>query len=259
MFTAIWSARGYLLLAILTFVVFLLIYTPIHFVWRFVEPIVPKGQVALDQISGTVLHGSARISIANSDSFKTQWQLNPLSLLGGNLAANIDVDNPRLRINADVVASGIITGSITSVSLSNLDGYLNSQILLPYLRPLNADLQGEFELSDIGVTANPQNGQFSEATGRVLYSGGEVTAQLQRQRDTIKLPLMVGELSMDNETAIMMVSDESDNALGKLYMQPDGWGGVSVLKRALDATAQPWPDQAATADTVVFEVSHKIL
>jgi general secretion pathway protein N len=47
--------------------------------------------------------------------------------------------------------------------------------------------------------------------------------------------------------------------LGQMYIQPDGWGGVSVLRRAVDIAGQEWPDKQADADTVIFEVSQKFL
>ena len=71
--------------------------------------------------------------------------------------------------------------------------------------------------------------------------------------------MLIADVVTEGDRFLVPVKTEEGQPLGELFLQNDGWGGVSVLKRALDVVGQPWPDKQATADTVVFEVSQKIL
>ena len=70
---------------------------------------------------------------------------------------------------------------------------------------------------------------------------------------------MVPTVATAGDKFVVPVTTEDGEPIGQLFLQKDGWGGVSVLKRALDIAGQPWPDKQGTPDTVVFEVSQKIL
>ena len=70
--------------------------------------------------------------------------------------------------------------------------------------------------------------------------------------------MVLGNIAMEGNKAVITATTTDNKELLQAYMQPDGWGGVAVRRRFIDALGQEWPNKAEE-DTVIFEVSHKIL
>jgi general secretion pathway protein N len=111
-------------------------------------------------------------------------------------------------------------------------------------------LNGEFDLV---------SKQVLSLAGRLIYSGGNVQFPVQRNQVDALLPMLIGEMGMEDDTAVMNVKTPEGKDIARVFLQADGWGGASMRKRAVDLVGQQWPDKQATEDTVIFEVSHKIL
>ena len=95
-------------------------------------------------------------------------------------------------------------------------------------------------------------------SGRLTYSGGNISLLVDNKPVSSELPALIGWLSMDGERAIVDVLTMEDDSLLQGYLQPDGWAGLSLKRRFLDVIGQQWPAQAE-ADTVIFEVSQKVM
>ena len=108
-------------------------------------------------------------------------------------------------------------------------------------------------------TIDIANRKVSDATGQLVYSGGQLRARVERQSVDTELPMLVANLMMEGDKLVVPVATAEGDPLGQLFMQPDGWGGMTVLRRAVDIAGQSWPDKQAEPDTVIFEVSQKFL
>ena len=92
-----------------------------------------------------------------------------------------------------------------------------------------------------------------------MYSGGQLRARVERQSIDTELPMLLANIVMDGPKVTVPVATADGEPLGQLFLQEDGWGGMTVLRRAVDIAGQSWPDKQADADTVIFEVSQKFL
>src|SRR5690554_7246293 len=79
-----WQARWYILLGLITFLVTLALTTPLHFIWRYLEPQIGGLPVEVSQIRGTIWQGRAQLKIQQLPvlgPIDSQWQLQFLPLL----------------------------------------------------------------------------------------------------------------------------------------------------------------------------------
>ena len=54
MLQSIWAARWYLLLGILTFLIVLVVNTPLHFIWQYAEPALGRMPIRIQSPTGTL-------------------------------------------------------------------------------------------------------------------------------------------------------------------------------------------------------------
>lgn len=259
MLKSLWAGRWYWALGLLCFVLFLLVTVPVHFAWKQIKPVIGRLPVVIENPTGSLWQGEASFTTAQLGKADLSWQLSPLGLLVGQAGIQFDLEADSLSVEGQLLASGIYTGEVSNLELKETKAFLDSKILVPYLRPQRITLEGEFELSDLNLSIDVENRVFHELSGQLVFAGGEANVPGQRGQEQLTLPIMVAELGMQAERVQIPVSTIEGEPLGQIYLQPDGWGGVSVLKRSFDVVGQVWPDKQADADTVVFEVSQKVL
>ncbi|WP_221800812.1 type II secretion system protein N [Oceanobacter mangrovi] len=253
MLSAIWSARWYLLLGLLSLLVFLVITVPLHFVWHYAEPQLKGLPVKVESVAGTLWDGRFQLSDRMVGTLDGEWQLQPLALLGGALVADIKVEGRDLRGSGELTASP--SGEL---QIHDFDGYVDSALLQPLLRRQKVSLNGELEISALSLSGNLQTRQLADIAGRLVYSGGKTEFPVDRKTINADVPMLVGNLGMDKDKAVLDVVTTDGANLATGFLQPDGWAGVSVRRRFVDVLGQQWPNKA-TEDTVIFEVSRKIL
>jgi general secretion pathway protein N len=260
MLRAVWAAKWYLILGLLTFTFVLVVTTPIHFVWRYVEPMLGNDMpVQLQQPVGTLWNGSLVINSPYTGPVKTEWMLSPLPLVLGQVELTLNANGENLRLDGLSEVSGVFSGTPERVTLTDVNGYLDSDVLKAFLMQQRTVLDGQFELSGLNADVSIAQRQVLNASGQLTYSGGELKARVQNQSIATELPMLVATMQMDGDKVVVPVVTADGDPLGQMYIQPDGWGGVSVLRRAVDIAGQEWPDKQADADTVIFEVSQKFL
>ena len=256
MFKAIWAARWYLLLGLLTFIFVLAINTPLHFVWGFVEPKVQRLPVKIGHISGTLWDGNVTLTVPQMRALgelDAHWTLSPLSLLTGTAAVNLDISGQGLRLNADAEL-----GMGQQVVINDASGYLESAVIAHLLKPNRISVAGNFELGQLHGEMNLAERSFAGFAGRIVFSGGAVSVPVDNKAVEANMPMVIGDIGMDGDKVVIRANTTEGQQLLQAYMQPDGWGGVAVRRRFIDALGQTWPNKA-DEDTVIFEVSHKIL
>ena len=260
MLRATWAAKWYLILGLLAFLILLVINTPLHFVWQYVQPATKGLPVRISAPVGTLWSGDDRLDTPQSGALNAHWNLDPLSLVTGSLNLDINAEGEKLRLSGRAVANGLFGGGVPDrIVLEDVSGFLDAAALSPYLMSMQTSLTGDFTLNKFSADLSLGEKNLNSASGQLVYSGGRAQVPVQRQRISTELPMLVATVATSGDKFIVPVTTEDGEPLGQLFLQKDGWGGVSVLKRALDIAGQPWPDKQATPDTVVFEVSQKIL
>lgn len=256
MFKAIWAARWYVLLGFFTFLIVLVINIPLHFVWRYAEPALGRLPVKVEQVSGSLWNGHVRLQIPQLralGSIDSDWQLSPWPLLAGKADLHLQISGDGLRAESDaqLSAGGLLQLSATS-------GYLESAAIAPLLKANRVEIGGNFEASAVTAQLDLNKRILSGVGGQLVYSGGNVSFLVDRKPVNATMPMLIGQLGMDADKAVVNVGTTEGQQLIQGYMQPDGWGGVAIRRRFLDVLGQKWPAQS-TEETVIFEVSHKVL
>lgn len=259
MLRAVWTAKWYLILGMLAFTFVLVVTTPIHFVWRYVEPMLGNMPVQLQQPVGTLWNGSLVINSPHTGPVQMKWTLSALPLVFGQVQLVLSADAENLRLEGMGQVNGIFSGKPDNVTLTDVSGFLDAEILKAFLMQQRTVLEGQFELSRLNADVSIKQSQVLNASGQLTYSGGELKARVQNQSIATELPMLVATIQMDGDKVVVPVVTADGDPVGQMYIQPDGWGGVSVLRRAVDIAGQSWPDKQAEADTVIFEVSQKFL
>lgn len=251
-----WANRGYILLAILVFLVALIVQTPLQFVWPKLQPHLSNLPVNLSQVKGSVWQGQANVQtqVVGFDSIKVDWNVSAWSLLKLQLKLNLKLASQGLLVQGNAQAN-----SSKRISISELNGYLDSQILQPILHPLQIQLGGDFNLHEATVELEMKDNQpiIHNLKGQLVYSGGRVGFPVDGNPIQSELPTLLGLLGKEGEKAVLNLTTNDDLAVGEGFIQSDGWAGMAVKRRLLDVMNQPWPAKA-DADTVIFQVSQKV-
>ena len=259
MLRAVWSAKWYILLGLLAFILIVVATTPIHFLWKYAEPYARDLPVRIQNPTGTLWQGRADVGVPQAGTIAADWELSPLSLLLGNADLALNAEGENIRLTGAAQATGLYAGMPARVIIEDLNGYLDSSALAPLLMQARANLDGSFELSRLNADISIADQGINDISGQLVYSGGQLRARVERQSIDTELPMLVANIVMDGPKVTVPVATADGDHLGQLFLQEDGWGGMTVLRRAVDIAGQSWPDKQADADTVIFEVSQKFL
>ena len=253
MFTAIWTARWYLLLGLFVFMISLAVTTPLHFIWRFAEPHAANLPVKITETSGTVFDGLIRIQNPQLGSLDVNWILSLRKLLLANADLDLDVSAVGLQLN-----SHLNVGLDRMLQVTNTTGLLSADHLQPLLRQGRASLEGDFEITGLTAQLDVEARQIHQLDGQLTFSGGDVGFPVDGKPVQATLPLLVGLLKRESDKSVLNIETQGGLPVGQAFVQDDGWGGVAIRRRFLDILGQKWPAEA-TEETVIFEVSRKIL
>ena len=249
---SIWSAKWYLLLGLFSYLLFVTLLTPLDFVWKQAKPHIGRLPVQVQSLSGTLWQGQAKVHNHQTGQLTADWQLHPAALLKGSVSMDFDVRGTGLNAQGQVQASPL------QVTWQEVEGHVSTQYIEPMLRQSRVSIAGEFELNAFNGSFDLQQKQLTEAKGRLLYTGGDVGFPIDGKPINATLPMLVGDISTTDQKVELTLNDEEGQSIGNGYVQPDGWAGIAIKRRFIDILGQPWPAEA-TEDTVIFEVSQKLL
>lgn len=255
MLKTIYSARWYLVLGLLTFLLTLVVTVPLHFVWRFVEPQLQGLPVQISQVRGSVWQGSARVRVPQLlelGEIDGRWQLQPAALLLGELKLQLKFDTPDLRLRLPV------TLSASHLKIDAGNGYFDLAPLKPIFAREQGSAEGAVELQQLVTTVQLEPLAIEDISGRLTYSGGQVSLLVENKPVKAELPPLLGQLSKDSDKAVLVASTQEQQTLFEGFLKDDGWAGLAIRRSFIDVLGQTWP-MKAEADDVIFEVSRKVL
>ena len=155
--------------------------------------------IRVSGVSGTVLRGYARdVQINTFDLGSVAWKLKPISLLLGQVRANLILDHPDLQGRSDVVfqPGG---GGIENATLS-----ANAGVLGPYLSGYGVNVTGQLDLDAVSFVASKDGPEAVE--GRLVWRNAELNGLARLSLGDVQLKLTqqgesaMGELSNDGQS-----------------------------------------------------------
>ncbi|MFY9178493.1 MAG: type II secretion system protein N [Venatoribacter sp.] len=255
MLKTLWNNRWYWLLGLLTFIFTLVLTTPLHFIWRYVAPYTQNLPVKISKVQGNVWQGKLSLYIPQLrelGELNGRWQLSFLPLLQGKARVNLELEGDDLRLGLPLELTP------SQLTLSQAQGYLNLNAIKPMLQKQRGDAEGEVELSGLTAQVLLSPLQIQDLSGLLSYSGGRIALLVDGKPVAATMPRLMGQLGMEQQNARLNLVTEQQESILTGYLQPDGWTGLSIKRRFIDLLGQPWP-ATVEPDTVVFEVSHKVL
>lgn len=251
-FSAIWSAKWYLLIGLFSYSVFLGLTAPLEFLWPKVQPYLGRLPVQVELVTGTLWQGQTRVKIPQVGKVTGQWDIQISDLFAGQLAVKVDLVGDELKFN------GIVRGTTEEIKVSGIEAFMSSRYLAPLLRQGKSSLSGDFELNDFNGIFSLNDKKILTADGRILFTGGDVSFPIDGKTISSKLPILIGDIKKPNENVEVAITNIDGQAIGDGYIQPDGWSGISIRRRFLDILGQKWPADV-DEEAVIFEVSQKLL
>jgi hypothetical protein len=244
------SLALYLGTAIVSCMVFAIIYAPAPLAWRLVESHVKIPDLAIYSIDGSVWEGTAQLQYRAFPVSTLQWSLVPSSLLSlrADLALVATGAGHRLAGSASI-GSGV-------TSMADITGYLHSDYINAMATNHGMQFSGQIDLA--GVTVTTDNAWFIAASGELEWTGGLVLLpDPNRGQYALDLPPMSGDLALEGETLTLLVTQQRlpviDVALAR-----SGWATLGFRARLIELAGLPLAVPAAPDDAVLI-VEEKIL
>ncbi len=249
---AIWSAKWYLFIGLISYLIFLIVTAPLEYVWPKVQPHVGRLPVQIELVSGTLWQGAARVNIPQVGKVSGQWDINVSELLTGQLSADVTISGDELKFE------GLVRGSADQLEIVDSEAFMSSRYLKSLLRQGRSSLTGDFELNKFNGLFSIKDKQILTADGRLLFSGGDVSFPLDGKKINATLPILVGVIKKPSDNVELVITNTDGQDIGNGYVQPDGWAGIGIRRRFLDILGLKWPAEA-DAEKIIFEASQKLL
>jgi len=249
---AIWSAKGYILIGLISYVIFVVLTAPLEFIWPKIQPKLGPLPVQVVSIHGTVWQGKAQLKSAQIGSVSANWDIQVSDLFSGNLTALVTIEGEELKLNGHVSSDG------DQLEISDTKAFMSSRYLEPLLRQGRSTLKGDFELTDFNSRISINDKQVHSADGRLVFSGGDISFPIDGKNINSQLPMLIGNISKLADNVDLEITDTEGQSIGTGFIQPDGWSGLKIRRRLLDLLGQQWPADVAE-DAIIFEVSQKLL
>lgn len=224
---------------------------PLNVIYKILDP---KGlPVEVLSVSGTIWDGDVTVRHRQAGQINAQWTLPVLSALIGQPSPSLALKGQALEAELDA-SFNLLSGD---VSVENGKGYLQSSLVNQFIRASRANIQGDFELSNLALEMNLRSKTASDVKGRLVWTGGQVKYPKGRKQKNTNMPMLIADLKLVDKEVQALVNTTDGQIVASANIKPDGWAGVAVKKRLIDLVGEPWPNKAS-ADTTVFEVSEKI-
>jgi hypothetical protein len=167
--------RRSIILAAVGFVLVLIVRFPA----RWISPLLPHG-VHCRQLDGSVWNGSCTgLTGTDGDLGDLAWELHPLQLLRGRLAARLDLTNLGSYVRGDIARGfgGAVHGRdvsvdfpLTSALVSSLPAGAHARLLgklsrIEWTGKYLAELQGELDLQDLVGSGGQEFGSYQALFG----------------------------------------------------------------------------------------------
>lgn len=250
-----WQVRWYILLGLITFIITMVLTAPLHFIWRYIEPQLQGLPVQISQVRGSIWQGRMQVQVPQLTvlgGIEGRWQLEFLPLFMGKAKLKLNLDGKDVRLLLPVILDS------KTLTIEQGEGFLQIDALNPLLQQQRSSAEGTVDLQQFSTQVHWRDQRIQSLSGRLAYSGGGISLLVDNKPVSAEMPALIGLLAMTEERAVVDISTIENESLLQGYLQPDGWAGLSLKRRFLDVIGQEWPAKAE-ADTVIFEVSQKVM
>ena len=241
----------YIATAILSFLIFLVIFAPASPAWSLVDKDVHDRIPDLNvyRVGGTIWNGEAEIQFRHFPPSTLFWQLSPGDLIKG--AANI-------HLSADGQGHSLRAGATlnnSSGSLQSVKGLIGSDYINEVSEQFGLIFSGDLKINELNVSSDGR--WLTSATGSVHWTGGQILLNRSLQTQTILLPPLDGELYFQNQQLILDIT-EQNSLLIQIIIKQSGWAEIAIKGRMLELANMQLPNGSHPDETILL-LEEKIL
>lgn len=242
----------YIATAILSFLIFLVIFAPASPAWSLVREDVQKRipDLKVYRVGGTIWNGEAEIQFRQFPPSALTWQLSPGELII-NGAANIHLSahgqGHSFQARATLEAS--------SGSLQFIKGVISGDYINEVSEQFGLIFSGDLEIHELNVSSDSH--WITGATGSAHWTGGQILLNTSPERQTIVLPPLDGELYFQNQQLILDIL-EQQSLLLQIILKQSGWAEIAIKGRMLEVANLQLPNGAHPDETILL-LEEKIL
>lgn len=222
------AIASYLLWGLLMLVLAMIVQAPASLLRKALPATLP---VQVNAWGGTLWNGQLAWQQGSLQG-QLRWQLLPWQLFLGHASADVDVEG-------DVQLSGRISvGAGGAWKLQDLHGSFPAVLARPVL-PAGWDLPGTLSASEVSVGRGAlRKGPWKLAGGSLHWQGGTMTFDVNGQPASARMPPLLLNLRLDNDTLVLGLAEEAGNLpLAGLRISPDSMLETQVRQRLLAYSA----------------------
>ena len=251
------------LLGFIFFALFAVLQMPAAWLLEKYAPDTPYVQ----HVSGNLWQGSAIWQLPVSATPLTgaaEWSWQPWHLLLGKLGAEVDISSEQTRLNGQVKvgsSSWQIQNMSGKIAPETLASVVDWQLPNTPIQVNNVSLKRQSAKNSESSSSGKNAAGFREASGQLIWVGGEVGYPSGGKVFYITMPALRAELSAEqkNNKNLLHVNliNNQDKRLGDLYIDGDNMLDVSLTQRLLEN--MPEYKGQAPQDTPVVSVRQPLL
>ena len=237
--------------SIVVYIVCLIVLMPLNVVYRVLAP--SNLPVDVLAVSGTLWQGEVVVKHPMSGQVSSKWSLSPLSLLAGNIQAELAVNSNVAELSSQL-AFNALTQTLT---INDTNGFVSAGLVNRVIAQSKTQINGDIELTNTNLVYDFVSGESDQASGQLVWMGGQVNYPKGRNMASANLPMLVAKLSSQNSELQASVATVEGVQVASASLKKDGWANVAVRKAMIDLVGERWPNKVS-ADAVVFEISERI-
>jgi len=237
--------------SIVVYIVCLMALTPLNVVYRLVAP--SHLPVEVLAVSGTLWHAEVVVKHPMTGQVSTEWRLQPWNLLIGQVKANLSVTSNAAELEALVTLNGLSQ----EIEIKNGKGFVSAGLINRVIAQSKTQINGDIELNNANAHYSFATGESQQASGQVVWMGGQVNYPKGRKMASATLPMLVAKLGSENNELQANLATVEGLQVASASLKKDGWANVAVRKSMIDLVGEKWPNKVSP-DAVVFEISERI-
>ena len=245
----------YTLIAIFTFVGFVVAFAPAALLWRQVESELVRNvpDLTVANVRGTLWNGTAELFYRQFPGSLLEWQLAAVPIATSQEAqTQLKLAGEGHQFNANVVANA------NSLVIESLKGHVDALYINRVSQPQGLTFAGRVSVEYLDVSSNLR--WVQAAKGQVTWPGGKIISRTQLDGTRVfDLPPLVGDIDMNGpDIQLTLHPNDRNQTLTDIVIKPDGWVVVAVKARLFDLAGLAWPGGSSLDDTVL-QFEEKVL
>ena len=241
----------YIATAILSFLIFLVIFAPASAAWSLVRADVQHRipDLKVHRVGGTIWNGEAEIQFRQFPPSTLNWQLSPGELFTG--AANI-------QLSANGQGHSLQAGatlSASSGSLQSVKGVISSDYINEVSEKFGLIFSGDLEIHELNLSSDSR--WVTAASGSAHWAGGQILLNSSRVTQTFLIPPLHGELYFQNQQLILDIA-EQNSLLIQITLKQSGWAEIAIKGRMFEVANLQLPNGSHPDETILL-LEEKIL